>query len=64
VAGFSSARRTIVFFRFRRTVVRSSATPGTRLSFAPTPGIFAHTTAAPGTMDSSTRRSEWPTVSA
>src|SRR5215813_4400196 len=64
VAGFSSATRTTIFLRFRRMEARSSWTPFTRLSLADTPGILAHTTAAPGMTDRSTRRSELPTVSA
>jgi len=39
-------------------------TPAILVSLARTPSIFTQATAAPGTMDSSVRRSELPTVSA
>src|SRR5215510_2192581 len=64
VAGLSSATRTTIFLMLRSTEASSSWMPFTRVSFADTPGIFAHTTAAPGMTDRSTRRSELPTVSA
>ena len=41
-----------------------SDTPGIRVSALRTPSIFTHETAAPGTMESSVRRTELPTVRA
>ena len=58
------ASRTTIFFRLSRMFARSSSTPGTRSAPAAAPPTLAHTTAVPGIADSSTRRSEPPTVSA
>ncbi|HTE66659.1 MAG TPA: hypothetical protein VK736_10445 [Candidatus Binatia bacterium] len=50
--------------RFNSTSVRLSVTPAIRVSLGRTLSIFIQATAAPGTMDSSVRCSELPTVSA
>jgi hypothetical protein len=52
------------FFRFSSTSTVGSTTPGILASALRTPSILTHDTAAPGTIDSSVRRSEFPTVSA
>ena len=52
------------FLRFSSTSVRLSVTPAILVSVALTPSILTQATAAPGTIDSSVRRSELPTVSA
>ena len=52
------------FLRLSRTSASVSVTPGILVSFARTPSILTHATAAPGTIDSRVRRSELPTVSA
>ena len=55
---------TVSFLMFSRTSTVLSVTPGIRASTFRTPSIFTHETAAPGTIDSSVRRREFPTVSA
>ena len=52
------------FLRFSSTSTVLSVTPGIFVSALRTPSIFTHDTAAPGTIDSSVRRSELPTVRA
>ena len=52
------------FLRFRSTSTVPSVTPGIGVSTLRTPSIFTQDTAAPGTMESSVRRRELPTVSA
>ncbi len=53
---------TASFFRLRRTSTVSSRTPGMRAVESFMPAILTQVTAAPGMMESSVRRSEWPTV--
>jgi hypothetical protein len=55
---------TASFFTFRRTSVVSSSTPLIFASTSLTSGIRTQVTAAPGTIASSVRRSECPTVRA
>ena len=53
---------TASFFKLRRTSTVSSCTPGMGAAESFTPTILTHATAAPGMIDRSVRRREWPTV--
>ena len=52
------------FLRLSKTSTVFSTTPGIFVSALRTPSTFTHDTAAPGTIDSSVRRRELPTVRA